>query len=70
MTKDVRREEISRFAALPGCKYNDEICFVDIEPKFIVCHPARYITETVTKLFKGKIIVLCRKKVFLGVICM
>jgi len=46
---------MSKFAALSGCTYNDEICFVDIEPKFGVCHPARDITETVTKLFKGKI---------------
>jgi len=34
MTKDVRREEMSKFAALSGCSYNDEICFVGIEPKF------------------------------------
>ena len=53
MTKDVRREEMSKFSALSGCTYNDPI--IGIEPKFIVCHPARYITETVTKLFKGKI---------------
>jgi len=37
MTKDVRREEISKFSALSGCTYNDEICFVGIEPQFIVC---------------------------------
>ena len=60
MTKDVRREETNTFAALSGCTYNDEICFVGIEPKFIVCHPARDIAETVTKLFKGKISVCCR----------
>jgi len=48
MTKDVRREEMSKFAVLSGCNYNDEISFVGIEPKFIVCHPARDITETVT----------------------
>jgi len=53
MTKDVRREEMSKFAALPGCTYNDEIYLVGIEPKFIVCHPARDVTETITKLFKG-----------------
>jgi len=53
-------EEISKFAALSGCTYNDEICFVGIEPKFIVCHPARDNTETVTTLFKGKISVCCR----------
>ena len=34
MTKDVRREETSKFAALSGCTYDDEICFVGIEPKF------------------------------------
>jgi len=60
MIKYVRREEMSKFAALSGCTYNDEISFVDIEPIFIVCHPARDITETVTKLFKGKISVCAR----------
>jgi len=60
MTKDVRREEMSKFAALSGCTYNDEICFVGIEPKFIIFHPARDITETVTKLFKGNISICCR----------
>jgi len=49
-----------KLAALSGYTYNDEICFIGIEPKFIVCHPARDITETVTKLFKGKISV-CRR---------
>ena len=48
MTKDARTEETSKFAALSGCTYNDEICFVGIELNFIVCHPARDITETVT----------------------
>ena len=48
MTKDVRREEINKVPALSACAYNDEICFVDIEPKFIVCHPARDITKTIT----------------------
>jgi len=52
MTKDVRMEEITKFAALSGCTYNDAIFFVDIEPKFMVCQPARDITETVTKLLK------------------
>jgi len=33
--------------------YCEQICFVGIEPKFIVCHPARDFPETVTKLFKG-----------------
>ena len=56
MTKDVRREVMSKFAALSGCTYNDEICFVGIEPKFIACHSD--ITETVTKLFKMMIDVL------------
>ena len=60
MTKDVRREEMSKFAALSGCTYNDENCYVGIEPKCIVCHPARDITETVNELFKGKISVGCR----------
>ena len=55
MTKDVHKEEMSKIDALTGCTYNDEICFVGIEPKFIVCHPARNITETLTKLFKGNI---------------
>jgi len=39
---------------MSGCTYNDAICFVGIEPKFIVCHPARDITETVTKLFRER----------------
>ena len=60
MTKDIRMEEMSKFAALSGCTYNAEICFVGTEPNFIVCHPARYITETVSKLFKGKISSCCR----------
>ena len=46
MIKDGRREETSKFAALSGCTNNNEICFVSIEPKSIVCHPARDITET------------------------
>jgi hypothetical protein len=50
MTKDICREETSKFAALSGCTYNDEICFVGIEHKSIVSHPTRVITETVTKL--------------------
>ena len=28
--KDVRREEMSKFAALSRCTYNDEVCFVGI----------------------------------------
>jgi len=60
MIKDVRREETSTFAALSGCTYNDEICFVGIGPKFIVCPPARDFTQTVTKLFKEEINVCCR----------
>jgi len=48
MIKDECREETSKFAALFGRAYNDEICFVSIEPKFIVCHPVRNITKTVT----------------------
>ena len=47
MIKDVRREEMGKFAALSGCTYNYEISFVDI-------------IETVTKLFKGNISVCCR----------
>ena len=47
--KDVRRELMSNFAALSGCTYKDEIWFVGIKPKFIVCHPTRDITETVAK---------------------
>ena len=54
MIKDVRREETSKFPALFGCTCNDEICFVGIEPKFIVCHLARDITETVTKLLRER----------------
>ena len=52
MTKDVCRQERSKFAALSRCSYNYEICFVGIEPKFIFCHPARDITETVTKFLR------------------
>jgi len=55
MTTDFRRKEMSKFAALSGCTYNDELCFVGIEPEFIVCHPARGITVTVTILFRGNI---------------
>jgi len=35
MFKDGRKEEISKLAALSGYTYNDEICFVGIEPNFI-----------------------------------
>ena len=70
MTKDIRMEETSKFAALPGCTYNDEVCFIGVEPKYVVCHPARYITETATKLFKGKNRVCCRCiYVYSAVIC-
>ena len=55
MIKDGCREEMSKFPGLSGCSYNDEICSVVIEHKSIVCHPVKYITETVTKLFKRKI---------------
>ena len=48
MTKDDdHMEEMSKFAALSGCTNNNEIYFVDIEPKSIVCHPARDIIQTV-----------------------
>ena len=56
MTRVVLKEETSKFTALSGCTYNDEICFVGSEPNVIVCHPARYITETVM----GNINVYCR----------
>ena len=39
MTRDVRREETSKFES----NYNYNICFVGIESKFIVCHPSIYI---------------------------
>ena len=32
MTKDGRREETSQFAAMFACTYNNEICFVRIDP--------------------------------------
>ena len=35
MIKDGRRDEMYTFAALSGYTYNDEICFVVIEPKSI-----------------------------------
>ena len=44
MIKDGYREETSLFALLYGCTYNDEICFIPIEPKSIVYHSARDIT--------------------------
>ena len=51
MIKDGHREETIKFAALYRFTYNNEICFVHIEPKSIVSHPARDITDTVTQLF-------------------
>jgi len=60
MTKDVRREEMSEFALLHGCSYNEEICFDRIESKSIVCHTARYITNTTAFIFKAKLSVWCR----------
>jgi len=51
---------MSKFAALSGCTYNDEICFVDIESNFIVCHPDSAITEKVIKVFMGKTSVCCK----------
>ena len=60
MTKDGRRKETGKFSPLSGCTYYDKICFVAIEPKFNVSHPASNITETVTHLFKGKFSVCCR----------
>ena len=48
MSKDGRRAEMSKLAALSGCPYNYKICFAGIESKSIVCHPARDITKTVT----------------------
>ena len=62
MTKDVRREEMSKVDALFRCDNNNEICFVGIEPKFIVCHPARYITETVPNLLR-KDLCFCQIKI-------
>ena len=50
MIKNGCMEEMSRFAMSSGCTYNDEILFVAIEPKSIVCYPARYITRTITKV--------------------
>ena len=64
MSKDIRREETTNFASLSGCNYNNEICFVRIDPKSIVCHPARDTTETVTKLFKGKLSVCVDKDMY------
>jgi len=46
MITDVRREEMSKFAALSGCTIKNKICFLCIEPKSIVCHPARDITQS------------------------
>jgi len=39
MTKDYHKEERSKFTQLSECTSNDEIWFVGIEPKYIVCHP-------------------------------
>jgi len=47
MIKDGRRKETSKFDALFGFTYDDEICFVRVEPNSIVYHPARDITESV-----------------------
>jgi len=55
MTKDVRREEICKLAALSECTYNIKIYFVGIKSKSVVCHPARNITETVTQIRVGYI---------------
>jgi len=43
---DGHREETSEFAALSGYTCDDETYFVGIEATFIVCHSARYITQT------------------------
>ena len=64
MTEDVRREETSKFAALSECTFNNEIGFIRIEPKSIVCHPARDITETVTQLFEGRSVSAVDKDVY------
>jgi len=48
------REEMSKFAVLSGCTYNDEICFVGIAPKFIICHLVKDISETVTKFLRER----------------
>ena len=48
MIRDGCREETSKFAALSLYTYNDEICFVSIEPEISL----RY---AVTKLLKRKI---------------
>jgi len=60
VTKDIRREETIKFAALSGYTYNNEISFVGIDSKFIVYDGASDITETVTNLFKGNISVCSR----------
>ena len=38
MTKDVRREEMSKFSALSGCTYNDEISTRRHRLHDSVCH--------------------------------
>ena len=40
MNKDELREETSKFSALSGCIYNDEICFLGMKPSLLfVIHP-------------------------------
>ena len=53
MDKDVHREE-----CLSECTNNNEISFVHIESKSIVCHPARNITEGGTLLCKNNLCLL------------
>jgi len=50
--------------ALSGCTYNDEICFIGIGPTFIVCLPARYKTETVSKLSKERTVIAVDKDMY------
>ena len=57
MIKDGCRNETIKFAALSGCAYNKEICFVRIDPKSIVFNLASDITETITYLCNRKIFV-------------
>ena len=52
MTRGGSKKETRKFSGLSGCIYNDEICFVGIE--FIVCYPARDITETVANCLRER----------------
>ena len=46
MTKNVRREETSKYAALSGCTYNDESLLFVIQPEISLRQSPSYLMET------------------------